>query len=439
MATTPEAGLERSARVGNLAIALSQRWRRDGALADRSDLDRAISLTETSPALMENGNPERATRLVSLSGFLRWRHDHGSNPADLEAALRVASEALAGTADGHPNRATRLAGLANLLEVRGTPADQIRSIALHRDAWALVTGTAGFAGFAVVGIGNDLASAIRNLRSKIDPPALTPRSGQAMSPTDQGDADRIGNELLTVLSVTLDALDAYLARLPVDAEADALFAVGTYGHLYGWLIDETATAAQATIDAGLPADDLLRATFTAIERSKGRRLASRLQTGKLQPTPETLPLGDALERLKPELDRLETILFSGGTSAPLLGPQVSPRTAKRTLQQPRLLPSSDGCKSANGARRRECNSPARKDRVPWVKETWPMQTLPGLRPGTGQSRPNLQNCFTRSSDQAETMQRPVGTQPHGRLRKSRMHCRQMGCSSCSHPLKPAPW
>ena len=324
-AATPEAGLERSARVGNLAIALSQRWRRDGALADRSDLDRAISLTETSLALMETGNPERATRLASLSGFLRWRHDQGSVPADLQAALRVAEEAVAGTADGHPNRASRLAGLASLLEVRGTPADQIRSIALHRDAWALVTGTAGFAGFAVVGIGNALASALRSRDYNLDAPSLTLGSEQAVSPTAQADADRLGNERLTVLSVTLDALDAYLARLPLDAEADALFAVGTFGHLYGWLIEETANLAQATINAGLPANDLLRATFTAIERSKGRRLASRLQTGNLQPTAETQPLVDALERLKPELDRLETILFSGGAASPLLGTQISPR------------------------------------------------------------------------------------------------------------------
>ena len=331
LADTPEAGLERSARVGNLAIALGQRWRRDGSPADRSDLDRAISLTETSLALMESGNPERATRLASLSGFLRWRHDQGSDRADLEAALQFAEDALSGTADGHPNRAARLASLASLLEVRGTPADQVRSIALHRDAWARVTETAGFAGFAVVGIGNGLASALRNLRSDQGSPVLTTQPKPSIGATDHEDADHPGNELLAVLSVTLDALDAYLARLPLDAEADALFAVGTYGHLYGWLIEETATVAQATIDAGLPANDLLRATFGAIERSKGRRLASRLHTGKLQPTAETQPLVDALERLKPELDRLETILFSGGASAPLLGTPISSRGGEPDL------------------------------------------------------------------------------------------------------------
>ena len=128
--------------------------------------------------------------------------------------------------------------------------------------------------------------------------------------------------------VALDALDTCLVRLPLDAEADALFAVGTYGHLYAWLIKETANVAQATINAGLPATDLLRTTFTASERSKGRRLASRLQTGELQPTAETQPPVDAFERLKPELDRLETILFSGGTAAPVLGPQVSPRAGE---------------------------------------------------------------------------------------------------------------
>lgn len=285
LADTPEAGLERSARVGNLAIALGQRWRRDGSPADRSDLDRAISLTETSLALMESATLRGPRASLRSRVFCVGGTTKGRIVPTWKPRSNSPRDALSGTADGHPNRAARLASLASLLEVRGTPADQVRSIALHRDAWARVTGTAGFAGFAVVGIGNGLASALRNLRSDQGSPSLTTQPKPFFGATDLEDADHPGNELLAVLSVTLDALDAYLARLPLDAEADALFAVGTYGHLYGWLIEETATVAQATIDAGLPANDLLRATFGAIERSKGRRLASRFTLGNFNPLP----------------------------------------------------------------------------------------------------------------------------------------------------------
>ena len=301
LSLTPPSALERPARLANLAIAVAQRWRRawaGGIAATRvrealdRDLDRAIDLTTEALGLMHAGDPERATHLASLAGFRQWRHDLLGDPADRMAAIEVAGAAVAATPLGHASRAARLATFASLLGATADAADATRALSLHREAWSAVTGEAGFAGFAVVAIGNGLASALR--------PDFTTAGDGAL------------HEWSTVLSVTLDALDAYLARLPLDADAAALFAVGTYGHLHVWMIEAAVAQVEAAARRGVSVDSLVRATFTAIERSKARRLVSRLQAGALRPTEATQPLVDALERLKPELDRLETLLFGGG-------------------------------------------------------------------------------------------------------------------------------
>ena len=319
LALTPVGALERPIRLGSLASALALRWYRttvsapspypspiaaarastggsgegsnaDGETAPASgdDLARAIALTTEALALMDAGNPERAASLASLAHFHHRRFEVSREVGDLTAAISAAEESVLSTPEGHPGRASRLSLLATLLEAGDTGIGS-RALDLHRLAWTAVTGMPGFAGFAVVRVGSALAAALRR--------AL--HTG----------GDSVADELWTVLSVTLDALDGYLARLPLDADDDALFAVGTYGHLHSWRIEVAVSRVERARSRNDDPDPLVREAFTAIERSKGRRVVSRLQAGALRPTLEAQPLVDALERLKPELDRLETLLF----------------------------------------------------------------------------------------------------------------------------------
>jgi tetratricopeptide (TPR) repeat protein len=361
LAMTPRGALERPVRLASLATSLAHRWQSDRRDVNRElaharpsgqegevptpdeadDLDRAITLTTEAIDLVDLGNPERATTLAALARFRHRRYQARGNREDLDSAIVVASAAVDATVAGHPSRASRMSLLATLLG-DASNADGVttsRVLDLHRDAWEAVTSTPGFSGFAVVAIGHALAAALRDrikgmLHGQDHDASIVGGRGAGNAPVaspDQGSADPIlVDELWRVLCFALDALDGYLARLPVDADDAALFAVGTYGHLYSWLIDAAVDRVEGAQARGLDPLPLIREAFTSIERSKGRRLVSRLQAGALRPTPLALPLVEALERLKPEIDRLETLLY-GGSEPPHPSVEGDERSSGTTL------------------------------------------------------------------------------------------------------------
>jgi tetratricopeptide (TPR) repeat protein len=305
LALTPVGAIERPIRLSNLASSLANSWRRASHLpvthtlpsspqsgGMTSTLTQAIALASEALDLLDPGDPERGAHLASLARFHQWHHDATSDLTDLVKAVAFAEASVHATPNGHPSRPSRLSLLASLLAADATNRETgLRATDLHRQAWDAITRTPGFAGFAVIAVGNGLADSLRR--------------------HFQTDSQDVVDELWRVLSVTLDALDGYLARLPLDADDDALYAVGTFGHLYAWLIEVAVRRVEDAAGRGASVEDLVRETFTAIERSKGRRLVSRLQAGALRPSASAQPFVDALERLKPELDRLETLLFGG--------------------------------------------------------------------------------------------------------------------------------
>lgn len=142
LAVTDPGADQYAARCSNLGLARIERFDRTGV---RGDLDAAISLGHQALEVAADGDRNRPTMLINLSGRLLRRHEIGRAPGDLREALRTAKEATDGPPAGEPERRAALVALAlarqRRFEVEGDVADA--TDAVHRLEEALTTAPEG--------------------------------------------------------------------------------------------------------------------------------------------------------------------------------------------------------------------------------------------------------------------------------------------------------
>ena len=106
---------ERGRRLGNLGVALSDRYNRDGNAAD---LTRAVQAYEAAIALSASGSSDYASHVANLSTALAERYALYGEPVDLDNAISRAVDAIGATAPGEQDLADRTENWALMLRDR---------------------------------------------------------------------------------------------------------------------------------------------------------------------------------------------------------------------------------------------------------------------------------------------------------------------------------
>ena len=113
----------RSTSLNNLAVDLSTRYEKLGAM---EDLDEAIILDQKAFDLRPQGHPDRSTSLNNFVNCLSTRYNRLGTLQDLDNAIVLVREALDLCPQGHPDRSESLDNLASCLCNRFTRSKQLQ-------------------------------------------------------------------------------------------------------------------------------------------------------------------------------------------------------------------------------------------------------------------------------------------------------------------------
>ena len=111
----PQGHPRRSVSLDNLAIRLSHRYKRVGAI---KDLDEAIVLNREALDVRPHGHPLRFSTLNNLAAGLFNRYEKSAEMEDLDEAIVLGREALSLCSYGHSDRSNLLYNLAGQLHTR---------------------------------------------------------------------------------------------------------------------------------------------------------------------------------------------------------------------------------------------------------------------------------------------------------------------------------
>jgi tetratricopeptide (TPR) repeat protein len=182
--------------MSNLGIGLRVRFERTGAQAD---LDAAIEVGRAAVDATPADDPDRAGAMNNLGYALRLEFERTGALADLDTAIENHREAVEATAADHPERHGRLNNLGIALATRfertGALTDLDAAILIYREAvdvipaghpsrarWMSNLGNALTTRFERTGVQADLDEAIRNHREAVDAiPAAFPDRAAALS------------------------------------------------------------------------------------------------------------------------------------------------------------------------------------------------------------------------------------------------------------------
>ncbi|WP_416981880.1 hypothetical protein [Streptomyces sp. T028] len=217
-----------SARLlGNLAVALSERYQRTGK---RNDLDGALHCVEQALEATLGGSPERPARLALHAVLLLDRHDALGHLADLDLAVEKFAAALRETPENSPERPLREGESGAVLLARyqrtGELADLDASVALLRRAvrgrvyeaedkailWGQL-GTSLRVRARRRHDGNDAGQAVAALRRAVTLTTGTPN--RAVDLNNLGGALRLQAELLGTRGPLTEAVTAYRRALDI--------------------------------------------------------------------------------------------------------------------------------------------------------------------------------------------------------------------------------